>query len=211
MAGFEVTTEDAGRSDYQRQYEPMLYGWREGSGHYWCGARDQGDVWFIDRPQVNDLHPTMKPVALIERALSNSSPSGAVVLDPFGGAGSTLIACTKLGRQGRLIELDPRYVDATVQRWQNFTGAEAVLAADGRGFAEIAAARLGRVVERNAGGKQLRRHERAQSSPFRPVVVPVAYKSTKQEDSATQKKFHCLLKTPASADAYFEAIDPALQ
>ena len=73
-----------GRSDYQRQYEPILYGWAEGRPHYWCGARDQGDVWFIDRPAVNDLHPTMKPVALMERAIRNSSRKGATVLDPFG-------------------------------------------------------------------------------------------------------------------------------
>ena len=62
-----------GRADYQRQYEPILYGWREGTDHYWCGARDQGDVWFFDKPAANDLHPTMKPVALVERAIRNSS------------------------------------------------------------------------------------------------------------------------------------------
>ena len=76
-----------GRSDYQRQYEPILYGWREGCRHYWCGARDQGDVWFVNRPQVNDLHPTMKPVALVERAIANSSQRRARVLDPFAGSG----------------------------------------------------------------------------------------------------------------------------
>ena len=62
-----------GRADYQRQYEPILYGWKDGSQHYWCGARDQGDVWFVDKPRVNDLHPTMKPVELVERAITNSS------------------------------------------------------------------------------------------------------------------------------------------
>jgi len=127
-----------GRSDYQRQFEPILYGWAEGRKRYWCGARDQGDVWFCNRPQVNDLHPTMKPVALIERAIGNSSRRGAIVLDPFGGSGSTLIACTKTGRQGRLMELDPRYVDVSVLRWQDFTGAEAVLEGDGRSFAQVA-------------------------------------------------------------------------
>ena len=65
-----------GRSDYQRQFEPILYGWPEGAKHHWCGARDQGDVWFIDRPIRNDLHPTMKPVGLVERAIRNSSPRG---------------------------------------------------------------------------------------------------------------------------------------
>ena len=98
-----------GRADYQRQYEPILYGWKEGSDHYWCGARDQGDVWFVDKPVRNDLHPTMKPVALVERAIRNSSKSRDIVLDPFGGSGSTLIACEKAGRQARLIELDPKY------------------------------------------------------------------------------------------------------
>jgi hypothetical protein len=70
-----------GRADYQRQYEPILYGWRDGTDHYWCGARDQGDVWFIDKPNKNDLHPTMKPVALVERAIRNSSKSRDIVLD----------------------------------------------------------------------------------------------------------------------------------
>jgi hypothetical protein len=77
-----------GRADYQRQYEPILYGWKDGANHYWCGARDQGDVWFFDKPVRNDLHPTMKPVALVERAIRNSSKSGDTVLDPFGGSGS---------------------------------------------------------------------------------------------------------------------------
>jgi DNA modification methylase len=70
-----------GRSDYQRQYEPILYGWKDGADHYWCGARDQGDVWFIDKPVRNDLHPTMKPVSLVERAIRNSSKSRDIVLD----------------------------------------------------------------------------------------------------------------------------------
>jgi DNA modification methylase len=111
-----------GRADYQRQYEPILYGWKDGSDHYWCGARDQGDVWFFDKPVRNDLHPTMKPVALVERAIRNSSKSRDIVLDPFGGSGSTLIACEKTGRQARLIELDPKYCDVIVERWQRLTG-----------------------------------------------------------------------------------------
>src|SRR5512145_2808807 len=82
-----------GRADYQRQYEPILYGWKAGSDHFWCGARDQGDVWFIDRPAANDLHPTMKPVELVVRAIRNSSKSRDTILDPFGGAGSTIMAC----------------------------------------------------------------------------------------------------------------------
>jgi DNA modification methylase len=126
-----------GRADYQRQYEPILYGWKEGTDHFWCGARDQGDVWFVDKTRKNDLHPTMKPVALVERAIRNSSKSRDVVLDPFGGSGTTLIACEKTGRSARLIELDPKYVDVVVSRWQEFTGQAATLESDGRTFDEI--------------------------------------------------------------------------
>jgi len=127
-----------GRADYQRQYEPILYGWKEGSQHYWCGARDQGDVWFVKKPAKNELHPTQKPVELIERAIRNSSKSRDTVLDPFAGAGSTLIACEKTGRQARLIELDPKYCDVIIRRFEDLSGKRAVLASDGRGFAEIA-------------------------------------------------------------------------
>jgi len=126
-----------GRADYQRQYEPVLYGWKEGTDHFWCGARDQGDVWFVDKPRKNDLHPTMKPVALVERAIRNSSKNRDIVLDPFGGSGTTLIACEKTGRSARLIELDPKYVDVIVSRWQEFTGQAATLESDGRTFDEI--------------------------------------------------------------------------
>jgi len=131
-----------GRSDYQRQYEPILYGWKEGSDHYWCGARDQGDVWFVKKPVANDLHPTMKPVELIERAIHNSSKGRDTILDPFGGSGSTLIACEKSGRQGRMIELEPKYCDVAILRWQDFTGKQAALEIDGRSFDEIAAERV---------------------------------------------------------------------
>ncbi len=117
-----------GRSDYQRQYEPILYGWRDGIDHFWCGARDQGDVWHVKKPAKNDLHPTMKPVELVERAIRNSSKTKDLVLDPFGGSGTTLIACEKTGRRARLIELDPKYVDVIVKRWEEFTGQKAVKA-----------------------------------------------------------------------------------
>jgi DNA modification methylase len=130
-----------GRSDYQRQYEPILYGWKDGTDHFWCGARDQGDVWHFDKPSRNDLHPTMKPVALVERAIRNSSKSRDIVLDPFGGSGTTMIAAGHTGRRARLVELDPTYVDVAVQRWQAFTGAEAALQETGRTFAEEEAAR----------------------------------------------------------------------
>ena len=114
-----------GRADYQRQYEPILYGWKEGTDHYWCGARDQGDVWFVKKPVSNDLHPTMKPVELVERAIRNSSKTRDTVLDPFAGSGSTLIACERTGRQARLIELEPKYCDVIVERWQQHTGRKA--------------------------------------------------------------------------------------
>lgn len=126
-----------GRADYQRQYEPILYGWPEGTKRRWCGARDQGDVWLIDRPSKNELHPTMKPVALVERAIRNSSRQGDLVLDPFGGSGTTLIAAETTGRKAVLLELDPKYVDVIVQRWQRFTGRQAVLDGDGRCFDEV--------------------------------------------------------------------------
>ena len=92
----------------------------------------------MNRPQVSDLHPTMKPVELVSRVIGNSSKGRGVVLDPFGGSGSTMIACEKTGRQARLIELGPKYVDTAVLRWQEFTGVEAVLEGDGRSFCEVA-------------------------------------------------------------------------
>jgi DNA modification methylase len=126
-----------GRADYQRQYEPILYGWPEGSQRHWCGDRDQGDVWNIKKPQKNDLHPTMKPVELVERALRNSSRPGNVVLDPFGGSGTTLIAAEKSGRVARLIELDPKYADVIVRRWEDYTGKKAARASNAAQPAEI--------------------------------------------------------------------------
>lgn len=133
-----------GRADYQRQYEPILYGWPEGAKRYWCGDRDQGDVWQIARPHKNDLHPTMKPVALVERAIRNSSRRGDLVFDPFGGSGTTLIAAETTGRRAALLELDPRYVDVIVRRWQQFSGKEAVLEGRGTTFATLKSEREGK-------------------------------------------------------------------
>ena len=127
-----------GRSDYQRQYEPILYGWPEGVKRRWCGARDQGDVWSINRPTKNDLHPTMKPVSLVERAIQNSSRKNDLVFDPFGGSGTTLIAAENTGRKAPLQELDPKYVDVIVERWQRFTGQTATLDGTDQTFAELA-------------------------------------------------------------------------
>ena len=130
-----------GRADYQRQYEPILYGWKQGADHFWCGARDQGDVWLVDKPRVNDLHPTMKPVELIERAIRNSSKSRDIVLDLFGGSGTTLIAAERTGRSARLLELDPKYVDVIIERWQNMTGQVAVLEGEDRTYDDLRVAR----------------------------------------------------------------------
>ena len=126
-----------GRSDYQRQYEPILYGWKNNHDRYWCGARDQSDIWFYNRPTKNDLHPTMKPVELCKRAILNSSKTDDIILDCFGGSGSTLIACEQTQRRCRMIELDPKYIDVIVKRWQNLSGKEAKSEADGRSFNEI--------------------------------------------------------------------------
>ena len=126
-----------GRADYQRQYEPILYGWPDGSQRHWCGDRDQGDVWQIKKPQKNDLHPTMKPVELVERAIRNSSRPGQLVLDPFGGSGTTLIAAEKAQRRAALIELDPQYVDVIVRRWQGWTGKQATRECDGVVFDQL--------------------------------------------------------------------------
>ena len=122
-----------GRADYQRQYEPIWYGWPAGTQRQWHGGRDQGDVWRIPRPGASPLHPTQKPLALVERAIENSSTPGATVLDPFCGAGTTLIACERTGRRGVGIEIDPRYVAATIARWEAFTGAAAVPLERGEG------------------------------------------------------------------------------
>lgn len=112
-----------GRADYQRQYEPILYGWREGvKNRFWCGARNQGDVWNFTKPQKSELHPTMKPLELVVKAILNSSELNGIVLDLFLGSGSTLIAAEKTGRACYGTELDPKYVDVIVQRWVDYTG-----------------------------------------------------------------------------------------
>jgi DNA modification methylase len=141
-----------GRSDYQRQYEPILYGWAEGGKHHWCGDRDQSDVWQIKKPHKNDLHPTMKPVELVERAIRNSSRPGNSVMDPFGGSGTTMIAAEKTGRVARLIELDPKYVDVIVRRWQDWTGKAATLEASGVAFNDLVSETRGLENLEAAGG-----------------------------------------------------------
>ena len=114
-----------GRADYQRQYEPLWYGWPAGAKREWHGGRKQGDVWTIPRPQAAPLHPTMKPLALVERAIANSSQAGDTVLDLFLGSGTTLIACERTGRTCLGVELDARFVMTAVRRWEIFTGEQA--------------------------------------------------------------------------------------
>lgn len=114
-----------GRQDYQWIHEPILYGWKEGASHHWFSDRKQTTVLEFNRPPRNDLHPTMKPVELIEYCLGNSTGPGNIVLDPFGGSGSTLIACEKIERSARILELDPGYVDVIVKRWEKYTGQKA--------------------------------------------------------------------------------------
>lgn len=133
-----------GNADYQRQYEPFLYGYSNQGKRYWCGARDQRNVWNFNRPTDSKLHPTMKPVELVEKAVSNSSRVGDVVLDPFGGSGTTMIACQKRSRKARLMELDPRYVDVIVRRWCEYTGEDAKRQSDGLLFSD---ALLGKAQE----------------------------------------------------------------
>ena len=106
-----------GRSDYHRQYEPILYGWKDGGSHYFCGDRSQGDVWEFPKPKKNDVHPTMKPVELCERAVQNSSKPNDIVLDLFGGSGSTLIACERTKRKCRMMEFEPKYCDVILKRY----------------------------------------------------------------------------------------------
>jgi DNA modification methylase len=118
-----------GWQDYRAQHEPILYGWKEGSGkHFYSGDRTKTTIWKIGRDaQASYVHPTQKPVALPEEAINNSSKGMDIVLDLFGGSGSTLIACEKVGRKARLMELDPKYCDVIVKRWEDFTGQKAVL------------------------------------------------------------------------------------
>jgi len=114
------------RTDYQSQHEPCLYGWVDNGSHSFYGDRKQVSVWKFDKERVEG-HTTPKPVALIARALSNSSKSGDLVVDFFGGSGSTLIACEQTGRSARVMELDPKYCDVIIQRWENLTGQKAEL------------------------------------------------------------------------------------
>lgn len=121
-------------SQYIPNCEPCIYAHKAGCSPQWFGATDEKTVWELRKESRNEYHPTQKPVELPERAVGNSSKKGDLVLDLFGGSGSTLIACEKTGRQARLMELDPRYCDVIVKRWQDFTGKTATLESTGKPF-----------------------------------------------------------------------------
>jgi len=149
------------RQDYNWQHEPILYGWKPGAAHSWYGPFtnttlielsksdfpsmskeelleiveglfDTSGLVRDKKPKRNALHPTMKPISLVGKLLKNSRGRGDWVLDPFGGSGSTLVACEQLGLRAALVELDPKYCDVIVQRWEEFTGKKAVLENAGR-------------------------------------------------------------------------------
>ena len=128
---------------YKFQHEPIFYTHVAGHKDAWYGDKTQSTLWQENKPAANREHPTAKPVELVERALVNSSKAGDIVADLFGGSGSTLIGCHRLGRQARLMEIDPRYVDVIVRRWQSFSGKQATLERDGGTFDAIAEVRAG--------------------------------------------------------------------
>lgn len=115
-----------GRQDYQWQHEPILYGWKLGASHYFIDDRSQSTTLEFDKPTRNEEHPTMKPIELLAYLINNSSKENDIVLDLFGGSGSTMIACEQTNRISYTMELDPRYCDVIVDRWENFTGKKAV-------------------------------------------------------------------------------------
>ena len=127
---------------YKFQHEPIFYTHVAGQKDPWYGDKSQSTLWEEKKPAANRIHPTAKPVELIERALLNSSKSGDIVVDLFGGSGTTLIACERRGRKARLMEIDPKYADCIVQRYQEYTGKLAILDGDGRTFEQIKAERL---------------------------------------------------------------------
>lgn len=107
-----------GRQDYQWQHEPCLYGWKLGAAHYWNSNRKQTTIWRFDKPRANRIHPTMKPVALMAYPICNSTKNGEIVVDLFSGSGSTIMACQQTDRIGYAMEIDPKYVAASVLRFK---------------------------------------------------------------------------------------------
>lgn len=112
------------RKDYHYKHEPIIYGWKKGAAHSWYSDRKQASVWDFDKPSKNDVHPTMKPVELVAYPINNSSKKGQIVVDLFGGSGSTLIACEQTGRSSYLMELDEKYVQVIIERYIKFVGSD---------------------------------------------------------------------------------------
>ncbi len=146
---------------YKFQHEPMFYCHVAGEKDVWYGDKSQSTLWEENKPAANRLHPTMKPVELIERALENSTKAGDIVVDLFGGSGSTLIGCERRNRSARLMEIDPCYADVIARRWQDYTGKKATLEGDGRTFEGIAEQRLGQNAERPASADAGRAEQEA--------------------------------------------------
>lgn len=124
---WEKNTFVLGRQDYQWNHEPCLYGWKDGAAHTWMSDRKQTTILKFNRPIRNDIHPTMKPIPLFNYQIKNSTRSGDKVLDLFGGSGTTIMACEQNGRTAYVMEYDPKYADAIIDRWQTYTGEKAVL------------------------------------------------------------------------------------
>ena len=116
-----------GRQDYHWRHEPILYGWKEGEAHYFVDDRTQDTILCEDKPRESKLHPTMKPIPLVARLMKNSSKPGWAVLDPFGGSGTTIMAAEQLNRTAYSMELDEKFCDVIVRRWEEYTGQKAVL------------------------------------------------------------------------------------
>lgn len=126
-----------GRQDYHWMHEPCLYGWKDGAAHLWSTDRKQTTILEFDRPNRNAEHPTMKPVELFAYQMQNNTKGDDLVLDSFAGSGTTAIACEKFNRRARLMELDPKYCDVIIKRWQDFTGNKAVNEQTGQTFDEV--------------------------------------------------------------------------
>lgn len=114
-----------GRQDYQWKHEPCLYGWKDGASHLWASDRKQTTVLDFEKPQKNNLHPTMKPIKLFDYQIKNNTKGDDIVLDLFGGSGTTIMAAEQNGRRGFVMEYDPKFVDVIVDRWEQFTGMKA--------------------------------------------------------------------------------------
>ncbi len=131
-----------GRQDYHWQHEPCLYGWKDGAAHLWATDRKQTTILEFDRPSANKEHPTMKPVALFEYQVLNNTKGQDIVLDSFGGSGTTIIVCEKNARHARVCELDPVYAEVILKRWMEFTGEQATLVETGQTYDEVRAERI---------------------------------------------------------------------